>query len=123
MKAWSLLVVRILNYKLGSFDSTVNTYVPDENSTATTYIHNKKNVRTIFSKNIQTNVSTISAKYIAMHIYNTVENIGVNVLGFCGDKTGTHSVRTSFAMLLYLQRVHPFTIMLQGCRSSEAFLL
>ena len=144
VKAWSLLVVRILNYDLGNLESPVNTYVHKENSAVQSYLHDKhkmrtipskdithvakylhtnKNKRTIQSKKIKTHVSTVSAKDIATHIHDTVENIGVNILGFRGNETGTHSVRTSFAMLLYLQRVHPFTIMLQGRWSSEAFLL
>ena len=44
-------------------------------------------------------------------------------LGFDALRVGTHSIRTSFAMMLYLQHIHPLTIMLMGRWSSDAFLL
>ena len=52
-----------------------------------------------------------------------VTNVGKARLGFDASRVGTHSIRTSFAMMLYLQHIHPLTIMLIGCWSSDTFLL
>ena len=52
-----------------------------------------------------------------------VTSVGEARLGFDETRVGTHSIRTSFAMMLYLQHIHPSTIMLMGRWSSDAFLL
>ena len=44
-------------------------------------------------------------------------------LGFEGKETGTHSIRSSLAMALYLSKRPVSTIMLLGRWSSDAFLL
>ena len=55
------------------------------------------------------------------HIQHTVDNM--SGLGFTGKEVGTHSIRSSFAMALYLARRPVSTIMLMGRWSSDAFLL
>lgn len=44
-------------------------------------------------------------------------------LGFADNKVGTHSIRSSATMLMYLNSVPVYTIMLASRWSSEAFLL
>ena len=47
---------------------------------------------------------------------------GEDRLGFSYKKVGTHSIRSGFAMELYLPKVYPETIMIMGRWSSSAFL-
>ena len=49
--------------------------------------------------------------------------LGGDHLSFTFADAGTHSIRSSCAMLMYLNSVPVFTIMLVGRWSSEAFLL
>ena len=51
-----------------------------------------------------------------------MDAIGVDVLGFISDKIGTHSVRASLAMMMYLAKEQIYTIMLVGRWNSDAFL-
>ena len=44
------------------------------------------------------------------------------MLGFTSDNIGTHSVRSSLAMMMYLAKEQIYTIMLIGRWSSDAFL-
>ena len=55
------------------------------------------------------------------HLKTTVDNI--SGLGFTGKDVGTHSIRSSLAMALYLKKRQVSTIMLIGRWSSDAFLL
>ena len=48
--------------------------------------------------------------------------IGEETLGFGPDDVGTHSIRSSFAMFLFLKRVGDSRIMLQGRWRSLAFM-
>ena len=48
--------------------------------------------------------------------------IGQEILGFGPDDAGTHSMRSSFAMLLHLAGKDPLIIMLQGRWRSQAFM-
>lgn len=52
---------------------------------------------------------------------HTVDNM--SGLGFTGKDVGTHSIRSSFAMALYLSKRAISTIMLLGRWCSDAFLL
>ena len=54
-------------------------------------------------------------------IRHTVNNM--SGLGFTGEEVGTHSIRASLAMALYLSKRAISTIMLLGRWSSDAFLL
>ena len=55
------------------------------------------------------------------HLRNTVDNM--SGLGVKANDVGTHSIRSSFAMALYLAKRPVSTIMLMGRWSSDAFLL
>ena len=66
--------------------------------------------------------SKISNTEIQRDIKAAVRAIGRDSLGFGPDDVGTHSVRASLAMQLYLQDVPPHTIMLIGRWRSDAFL-
>lgn len=98
-KAWAAVVVRILSYPGTDMTSQVNI------------------VR------IGKNNCYVTAKQIAVHLRTTVNFIGKAKLGFTGDEVGTHSVRSSFAMLLYLAKVRTPTLMLLGRWASDAVLL
>ena len=65
----------------------------------------------------------ITQKEILQHIQSTVSSIGKDKLGFTADEVGTHLIRSSFAMQLYLQNESVYTIMLQGRWKSDSFLL
>ena len=65
----------------------------------------------------------ITQKEILQHIRSTVLSIGKHKLGFSPNEVGTHSIRSSFAMQLYLQKVSVYTIKLQGRWKSDCFLL
>ena len=64
----------------------------------------------------------IKSREIELDIKAAVAAIGKDTLGFGPEEVGTHSVRSSLAMQLYLQQVPPYTIMLIGRWRSDAFL-
>lgn len=66
--------------------------------------------------------NNIKSSEILQDIRTAVEVVGQDVLGFGPKAVGTHSVRASLAMMLYLQKVPPYTIMLVGRWRSDAFL-
>ena len=76
-----------------------------------------------FKQTNKTPLYFITQKEILQHIRSTVLSIGKQKLGFTSDKVGTHSIQSSFAMQLYLQKVSVYTIMLQGRWKSDCFLL
>ena len=49
-------------------------------------------------------------------------SFGEERLGFSLKEVGTHSIRSGFAMELYLAKVYPETIMIMGRWASSAFL-
>ena len=49
-------------------------------------------------------------------------SFGEERLGFSHKEVGTHSIRSGFAMELYLAKVYPETIMIMGRWASSAFL-
>ena len=49
-------------------------------------------------------------------------SFGEERLGFSHKEVGTHSIRSGFAMELYLAKVYPETIMIMGHWASSAFL-
>ena len=67
-------------------------------------------------------LTNITSKEIINDIRAAVDFIGVDILGFKSNEVGTHSVRSSLAMDLYLAREAIYTIMLLGRWSSDAFL-
>ena len=65
----------------------------------------------------------ISSTEILRNIRALVSLIGKDELGFTADEVGTHSVRSSLAMMMYLTPEIPtYTIMLVGCWNFAAFL-
>ena len=99
--AWGSLVYRIISYEGSHLSLTVNTFKPSREAP----------------------LHFITQKEILQHIRATVASIGKVKLGFTADEVGTHSIRLSFAMQLYLQDESVYTIMLQGRWKSDSFLL
>ena len=95
---WAQVVARVLSYK----GTTTNTYV-----------------NTVF---IGKQRYYVKATDMFQHISVTVDSMQ-DTLGFDGSKVGTHSIRSSLAMALYLARRPITTIMLIGRWCSDAFLL
>ena len=99
VKPWASKVTKIRSYP-GSKDNTpVNTY--------------------LYSGKLNTITSTQVLHYLKLK----VSEIGAKILGIDINRVGTHSLRTSAAMLLYLAEVRTSTIMLLGRWKSDAFLL
>ena len=94
---WAKIVQRILQYKGSSENTSVNVFLISE--------------RIIYLKSSQ----------MLKQIRHTVNNM--SGLGFTGEEVGTHSIRASLAMALYLSKRAISTIMLLGRWSSDAFLL
>ena len=94
---WSKIIQRILSYDGSSENTSVNAIL----------IGKKKHY--------------IKSNEMFTHIKNTVNNM--TGLGFTGDEVGTHSIRSSLAMALYLNKRAISTIILLGRWSSDAFLL
>lgn len=88
--AWGKIVTRILSYKCTDENTPVNFVL------------------------IKIKAYYITSRDILSFIRLTVAFIGEEVLGFGPDDVETHSIRSSFAMFLYLKRVGDSRIMLQG---------
>ena len=99
VQAWAETAHRILSYDNTNENTTVNTFKTG-------------------GKLVQ-----FTSKQLRQHIKSTVKSIGANRLGIDIKRVGTHSLRTSAAMLLYLANVRTSTIMLLGRWKSDAFLL
>ena len=97
VRVWTKIIQRILSYPKSSESCPVNTVL------------------------IGKSIKYITGKEMFKHLGNTVELM--DGLGFGKNDVGTHSVRSSFAMALYLARRPVSTIMLLGRWSSDAFLL
>ena len=63
----------------------------------------------------------VTCSKMLKHLANTVDNM--HGLGFSGKEVGTHSIRSSLVMALYLARRPVCTIMLIGRWCRDAFLL
>ena len=98
VKAWVEIVSRILGYPDTNENTTVN-YVLLNN----TPCH-------------------IDSKQVLTMIRLQITVIGQEVLGFGPDDAGTHSIRSSFAMVLHLAGKDPLIIMLQERWRSQAFM-
>jgi hypothetical protein len=99
VRAWALIINRILSYPGTNMDTTVNTF--------------KK----------QNKLVKITSNQTRNLIKSNVKSIGQQRLGIDINTVGTHSLRSSCAMLLYLANVRTSTIMLVGRWKSDAFLL
>ena len=98
VRTWGAIIRRVLSYDKSSLDSQVNPV--------------KQGTTIVGIKNTQ----------IFAHICNTVTQIDRDSMGFGPKEVCTHSIRSSFAMMLYLQGVRSEKIMLQGRWRSSAFL-
>ena len=94
---WGKIVQRVLSYKGSTENSPVNTVL------------------------IGTKRHYLKANAMFDHLKHTVDNM--KNLGFTGKDVGTHSIRSSLAMALYLAKRPVCTIMLIGRWCSDAFLL
>ena len=94
---WAKIVQRISSYKGSSENTSVNAI----------FIGGK--------------INYITSDQMFKQIRHTVNNM--SGLGFTGEEVGTHSIRASLAMALYLSKRAISTIMLLGRWSSDAFLL
>ena len=99
VKAWSTLIKLILSYENTDESSTINYFSSEEGEP-----------------------KHIKASDMILHLRSTCMSIGEDRLGFQPQNVGTHSIRTSFAMQLFLAGVKDFTIMLMGRWKSLAFL-
>ena len=97
VKIWSSITHRILSYKGTTEKTSVNAVM------------------------IGKKLHYITRDEMLNHLRHTVDNM--TGLGFTGKDVGTHSIRSSLAMALYLKRRPISTIMLLGRWSSDAFLL
>ena len=99
--AWGSLVKRVRGYPKATDSTPVNTF----------WDHKKKKCVLITSTQVRN------------HLRTAVKSVGAKRLGVQLNRIGTHTIRTSFAMLLYLANVRTSTIMLIGRWKSDAFLL
>ena len=90
--AWGQIVHRILSYPRTTLNSPVNVC--------------KIQMKT------KTKYDEIKSTQVLHHIRNTVDQIGKNTLGFGSKEVGTHSIRSSFAMMLHVQGISSEKIML-----------
>ena len=63
----------------------------------------------------------VTSQIIIKHIRSAVQAIGEEALGFTAKQVGTHYLRTSCTMLLYLAGTPVYTILLIGRWCSDAF--
>ena len=94
---WAKIVLRILSYEGTSGTTAVNIF------------------------KVCKEFGYVTRDDMLQHLRHTVDNM--TGLGFTGEEVGTHSIRSSLAMALYLARRPVTTIMLLGRWSSDAFLL
>jgi hypothetical protein len=99
--SWAKIVHRVLSYKKTNLQSQVNTFYHTEHQ------------RLVYITSAQTQA----------FLKWTVAKLGAKSLGIQISRVGTHSVRTSCAMLLYMAKVRTAAIMLLGRWKSDAFLL
>ena len=98
VRAWAAITTRIRGYPDVTDETPVNTF-------------------RFHDRNLQ-----VKATQILSAIRAAVKIIGPTQLGFTADEVGTHSIRSSAAMAMYLAGVPVYTIMLIGRWSSDAFL-
>jgi hypothetical protein len=98
--SWAFTVCRILGYDKTTVKSTVNTFFDTQTG----------------------KLGRITAKQSRERLRSAVRIIGQHKLGIDIDRVGTHSLRTSCAMLMYLAKARTATIMLLGRWKSDAFL-
>lgn len=87
VRAWADICIRILGYQ-NTFPSTTVNYVE-----------------------VADKASYITSKNVLTVIRLTISLLGSHELGFGPDDVGTHSIRSSFAMFLYLSNIRSDKIM------------
>ena len=97
VRIWENIILRILSYKVTWEKTKVN------------------------AVQVGKELKYITRDEMLQHIRHTVDNM--TGLGFKGADVGTHSIRSSLAMALYLSKRPISTIMLLGRWCSDAFLL
>jgi len=90
VKIWSTIIKRILSYPKGSLESSINMF------------REKRSYKYVTSADLR--------KYLRQ----TVSDIGEKRLGIKASEVGTHSIRSTFAMLLVLNKVPTIKIMKIG---------
>ena len=98
VRAWAAITSRIRGYSDTTDETPVNTF------------------------QFQKRTFQVRATQILSAIRAAVKIIGPTQLGFASSEVGTHSIRSSAAMAMYLAGVPVYTIMLIGRWSSDAFL-
>jgi len=98
VRAWGAIYDRISGYKGTTGKTTVNTV------------------------EINGKLMTIDSATVRERIRTAVKAIGEEKLGFTSKEIGTHSIRTTYATLLFLRNVDPITIQIGGRWKSTAFL-
>lgn len=98
VKAWGSLILLILAYENTNLSTTINYFESDK----------KPNY--------------ITSEDMINQIRSACQSLGEDKLGFTPEKAGTHSIRSSFAMQLFLAGVKDHIIMLQGRWKSLSFL-
>lgn len=98
VRAWGAIFDRISGYKGTTGKTTVNTV------------------------EINGKLMKIDSATIRERIRMAVKAIGEKKLGFTAKEIGTHSIRTTYATLLFLRNVDPITIQIGGRWKSTAFL-
>ena len=92
------IVQRVLSYKGTNTNSYINTFLSGGK------------------------LRLITSTEVCSSIRNTVEVFGKDDLGFGPTEVGTHSIRSSTAMQLFLGKIPTYQIMIIGRWSSDAFL-
>jgi hypothetical protein len=98
VRSWAAIITRLWSYDDTTTSTTVNTFQ-----------HKGKTLR-------------VKASQILTTLRTVVSTMGADTLGFTAKEIGTHSIRSSSAMAMYLASVPVYTIMLIGRWSSDAFL-
>ena len=98
VKAWSNRILTILSYPKGSLDSPINLF-----RTGRSYDY-------------------ITSKDMRLSLRSVTKILGEESLGFQASKVGTHSIQSTFAMLLILNKIPIETIMKLGRWQSLAVL-
>ena len=96
VKIWSRIIQRILSYPKGSYESPVNLVRS-----------NRK-------------YDYIKSRQVRMSLRSTVKSIGEHKLGIKAESVGTHSIRSTFAMILLLEKISMTIIKKLGRWLSDA---
>jgi len=98
VRAWGATVARIRGYQQSTDDTPIDAF---------------QNRGKLFS---------ISGEVMRIYLRNAVKAVGESKLGFPAERVGTHSIRSSFAMMLLLNDEADSVVMKKGRWKSNAFL-